>query len=277
MVAHRRPRALPVARQQAFDPGGKRRLRWAGGQGVGQVLDFRYILAAVGIPARGREVSGPGLVVPLEVIHTPRVRSARGLRMRLREDLARVAPLVPEIAIEPMVAGLEEPGQFGLVQRRRLPAFERGRAPFGDRWPCGLGFRLGAWFGAIGVRMRAAIMSRPGLSVVIHGVELVGHAMVRCHAAVVLLARGVLRPGREEHSAGGLIMRGRARLSAEEARIAPALFHFGEIPGGFERVFAAGKFLIWPSAVSLRPPPDARAEISGWISTPIAVSAGDSS
>ena len=34
---------------------------------------------------------------------------------------------------------------------------------------------------------------------------------------------------------------------------------------------------IWPSAVSLKPPPEARAEISGWISTPIAVSAGDSS
>ena len=33
---------------------------------------------------------------------------------------------------------------------------------------------------------------------------------------------------------------------------------------------------IWPSAVSLKPPPEARAEISGWISTPIAVSAGDS-
>ena len=33
---------------------------------------------------------------------------------------------------------------------------------------------------------------------------------------------------------------------------------------------------IWPSAVSLKPPPDAFAAISGWISTPIAVSAGDS-
>ena len=31
---------------------------------------------------------------------------------------------------------------------------------------------------------------------------------------------------------------------------------------------------IWPSAVSLKPPPDALAETSGWISTAIAVSAG---
>jgi hypothetical protein len=34
---------------------------------------------------------------------------------------------------------------------------------------------------------------------------------------------------------------------------------------------------MWPSAVSDRPPPDALAAISGWISTPIAVSAGDRS
>ena len=31
---------------------------------------------------------------------------------------------------------------------------------------------------------------------------------------------------------------------------------------------------IWPSAVSLKPPPDARAAIVGWISTAIAVPAG---
>ena len=31
---------------------------------------------------------------------------------------------------------------------------------------------------------------------------------------------------------------------------------------------------IWPSAVSLKPPPDARAATSGWISTAIAVPAG---
>ena len=34
---------------------------------------------------------------------------------------------------------------------------------------------------------------------------------------------------------------------------------------------------IWPSAVSLRPPPEARASTSGWISTAIAVSAGERS
>ena len=32
---------------------------------------------------------------------------------------------------------------------------------------------------------------------------------------------------------------------------------------------------IWPSAVSLRPPPEARASTSGWISTAMAVSAGE--
>ena len=37
------------------------------------------------------------------------------------------------------------------------------------------------------------------------------------------------------------------------------------------------EIIICPSAVSLRPPPETRAEISGWIKTPIAVSAGESS
>jgi hypothetical protein len=31
---------------------------------------------------------------------------------------------------------------------------------------------------------------------------------------------------------------------------------------------------IWPSAFSLRPPPEARASISGWITTAMAVSRG---
>jgi hypothetical protein len=34
---------------------------------------------------------------------------------------------------------------------------------------------------------------------------------------------------------------------------------------------------MWPSAVSLRPPPEARARITGWIRTAIAVPAGDRS
>ena len=33
---------------------------------------------------------------------------------------------------------------------------------------------------------------------------------------------------------------------------------------------------IWPSAFSLKPPPEARASITGWISTAIAVSPGES-
>jgi hypothetical protein len=47
------------------------------------------------------------------------------------------------------------------------------------------------------------------------------------------------------------------------------------LAAGGNRAQEAVLMSIWPSAVSLKPPPEQRASTSGWISAPIAVSAGE--